>query len=112
MPTTPPNPLPPPFPRIVSPANDILLDDAGHRTIDLFSGNGAAFLGHAQPAIAHAIKQQLDQLWIVGGLESPILQKARDAIAAYFPGHHVAGLYSTGMEAAEFAMRIDRAHTR
>lgn len=100
------------LPRIVSADNDLLVDATGHCLIDLFSANGAALLGHAQPAIAAAVKAQLDAVWLTGGLPTPALDAARAAIEAVLPASLAcAGLYSTGMEAAEFAMRIARVHT-
>lgn len=100
------------LPRIVSACNDLLVDAAGHRLIDLFSANGAAFLGHAHPRIAQALKQQLDAVWLTGGLPTDAGDAARQALEARLPsGLRLAGLYTTGMEAAEFAMRMARVHT-
>ncbi len=100
------------LPRIVSARNDLLIDAAGHRLIDLFSANGAAFLGHAHPRIAQALKQQLDAVWLTGGLPTDAGDAARQALQACLPSQlHLAGLYSTGMEAVEFAMRMARVHT-
>jgi acetylornithine/succinyldiaminopimelate/putrescine aminotransferase len=100
------------LPRIVSARNDLLIDAVGHRLIDLFSANGAAFLGHAHPRIAQALKQQLDAVWLTGGLPTDAGDAARQALEARLPsGLRLAGLYTTGMEAAEFAMRMARVHT-
>jgi acetylornithine/succinyldiaminopimelate/putrescine aminotransferase len=100
------------LPRIVSASNDVLIDDTGHRLIDMFSANGAALLGHAHPAIAAGVRAQLDSVWLTGGLPTPVLDVARTAIEALLPEPLCfGGLYSTGMEAAEFAMRIARVHT-
>ncbi len=100
------------LPRIVSAENDLLIDATGHRLIDMFSANGAALLGHAHPRIAAAIKTQLDAVWLTGGLPTPAFDRARDAVELLFPATHgLAGIYSTGMEAAEFAMRLARIHT-
>ncbi len=55
---------------------------------------------------------QLQQVWITGGLPSGIYAEAKSLIETFFPSSHsVAGLYSTGMEAAEFAIRIGRSTT-
>lgn len=98
--------------RIVWAENDTLIDDAGHRLIDMFSANGAALLGHAHPKIAAAIKVQLDGVWLTGGLLTPAYDLAKTALESFLPpGLGLAGLYSTGMEAAEFAMRMARVHT-
>lgn len=98
--------------RIVSATHDTLTDASGHRLIDLFSANGAAFLGHAHPGIAAAIKAQLDGVWLTGGLPTPAHDQAKAALEALLPASlGLAGFYTTGMEAAEFAMRMARVHT-
>ena len=51
---------PMPLPRIVGGANDILVDADGHRCIDLFSGHGTVWLGHATPRIAAALHQRVE----------------------------------------------------
>jgi 4-aminobutyrate aminotransferase-like enzyme len=98
--------------RIVSATHDTLTDASGHRLIDLFSANGAALLGHAHPHIAEAIKAQLDGVWLTGGLPTPALDLAKATLEAMLPDRlGLAGFYTTGMEAAEFAMRMARVHT-
>jgi acetylornithine/succinyldiaminopimelate/putrescine aminotransferase len=99
-------------PRIVRAANDVLFADDGATYIDLFTAHGTTFLGHAEPHLAARIGEQLQNVWLTGGLETPIAVQARTQIEAWFPASHgVAGLYSTGMEAAEFALRFARATT-
>lgn len=98
--------------RIVSATHDTLTDASGHRLIDLFSANGAALLGHANPLIAEAIKAQLDGVWLTGGLPTPAHDLAKATLEALLPDSlGLAGIYTTGMEAAEFAMRMARVHT-
>lgn len=98
--------------RIVSATHDTLTDARGHRLIDLFSANGAALLGHVHPGIAAAIKAQLDGVWLTGGLPTPAHDQAKAALEALLPATlALAGFYTTGMEAAEFAMRMAREHT-
>jgi acetylornithine/succinyldiaminopimelate/putrescine aminotransferase len=100
------------LPRIVSAEHDILIDSAGNRLIDLFSANGAALLGHSHPRIAAAIKSQLDSVWLTGGLSTPVYDQAEAALQSLLGQDlRVAGFYSTGMESAEFAMRMARVHT-
>lgn len=90
-------------------ANDILVDAQGRHYIDLLSAYGAALLGHAHPAIASSIAMQLDRLWLAGGFATPGYQEAADALARHFPeNYQLAGLYSSGMESAEFALRVAR----
>ncbi len=100
------------LPQIVSAENDILIDDEGRHVVDLFSANGTAWLGHCNPAISKAVAEQLQRVWITGGLGTATFTQAKAAIEDCFPpSHQLAALYSTGMEAAEFAIRIARAAT-
>ena len=92
--------------------NDLLYAEDGQCYVDLFSAHGAVFLGHAEPSIARAIAQQLERIWLAGGLDTPLTSVARSAVESFFPGDFaLAGLYSTGMEAAEFALRFARVIT-
>jgi acetylornithine/succinyldiaminopimelate/putrescine aminotransferase len=92
--------------------NDLLYAEDGRTYIDLFSAHGAVFLGHAEPIIARAIAQQLDRIWLAGGLDTPLTSLAKDVVESFFPGDYaLAALYSTGMEAAEFALRFARVTT-
>lgn len=43
-----------------------LADSAGKTYLDFLGGIGAASLGHANPVVARAIKDQLDRVWQVG----------------------------------------------
>ena len=104
----------PPVPRpvIARAQNDLLIDDHGRQFIDLFSAHGTTWLGHSNKLIADQIAQQLSQVWITGGLGSLPAAQARESLATFFPpSHHAVGLYSTGMEAAEFAIRFARVTT-
>jgi acetylornithine/succinyldiaminopimelate/putrescine aminotransferase len=95
--------------RIARAENDLLIDEDGRAYIDLHSGHGAAWLGHANSRIAAGIVEQLHKVWITGGLETPVHAEARALVESYFPAtHRLATFYSTGMEAAEFALRVAR----
>jgi 4-aminobutyrate aminotransferase/(S)-3-amino-2-methylpropionate transaminase len=99
-------------PCIVRAVNDLLLAEDGRQYIDLFTAHGTTWLGHANPAIAARIAAQLGQVWLTGGLETPASRAAASALEAWFPAsHRLAALYSTGMEAAEFAIRVARVAT-
>src|SRR5690349_22551551 len=92
---------------IVRGANELLYSASGERYIDLFTGSGTVLLGHAHPAIAAAIGEQLTRVWNTGLLRTPVRDEATAAIESFFePSYHLAALYSTGMEAAEFAIRV------
>ncbi len=97
------------LPRIIRADNDVLVADDGRRYIDLFSAHGSALLGHSNPGISDAIAEQLRRVWITGGLETAAGGEAKTSVEEWFPpSHRLAALYSTGMEAAEFAIRIAR----
>ena len=98
--------------RITRAENDLLFDHNDVPLIDLFSGNGTAWLGHANERINERLAAQLKLIWITGGLETQVHKDAVSAIERLFPSSHkVGGLYSTGMEAAEFAIRVARVVT-
>jgi acetylornithine/succinyldiaminopimelate/putrescine aminotransferase len=98
--------------RISRAENDRLFDEEGRSYIDLFSAHGTAWLGHADPDIAEAIASQLGRVWVTGGLETDVAAQARALVEGFFPpSHRLAALYSTGMEAAEFALRVARTAT-
>lgn len=99
-------------PHIARAFGDALFDDQGREYIDLFSANGVAWLGHGRPAIVEAVARQLSAVWTTGSLNTPAREAALTAIDAWFGnGYRTAGLLSTGMEAAEFALRIARVAT-
>jgi acetylornithine/LysW-gamma-L-lysine aminotransferase len=92
--------------------NDLLFDAAGDRYIDLLSGGGTTFLGHANPAIVAAVRSQLDRVWTTGQIRTPVYRAAKENVEALFPPEYrVACFYSTGMEANEFALRVARVAT-
>lgn len=104
----PPDLLPQPF-CVSRGANDLLFTEDGKPYIDLLSGSGTAFLGHANPAIARTLKEQLDALWNTGAVPTRLGSEAGAAVEEFFPpSHRLAMLYSTGMEAVEFALRVAR----
>lgn len=92
--------------------NDLLFDESGRAYIDLFSANGTAWLGHSHAGIAAAVQAQLGQIWNTGALANRVRDEATRAVEAWFPkSHHLAGFFSTGMEAAEFSLRMARIAT-
>src|SRR3984957_19068593 len=97
---------------IVRAENDRLFDEQGRSYIDLFSAHGTTWLGHANRAIAAELSAQLEKVWITGGLPSAVHDEAKKAVESWFPEtHSLAAFYSTGMEAAEFALRLARSAT-
>jgi acetylornithine/succinyldiaminopimelate/putrescine aminotransferase len=98
--------------RIARAKNATLVDEQGKEYVDLHSGFGAAWLGHANPEVGERIAEQLQQVWLTGTLETSVVVQARSALDACVPpSHRTVVLYSTGMEAAELAIRIARATT-
>ncbi|MEQ9410471.1 MAG: aminotransferase class III-fold pyridoxal phosphate-dependent enzyme [Fuerstiella sp.] len=92
--------------------NDVLVGSDGTHYIDLFSAFGATFLGHVNPQVTAVVRRQLDKLWMIGAISTPIREEAARLVNGFFPDtHQLAGLYSTGMEAAEFAIRHARVTT-
>ena len=99
-------------PCIVRSVNDLLFAADGQRYIDLFSAHGATILGHCHPGVVAEVAAQLERVWLTGGLDSEVLAQTHADIESFFPSsHRVAALYSTGMEAAEFALRVARVAT-
>ena len=98
--------------RIARAANDLIFDEEGRRYIDLFVSVGTAWLGHCHPAVTAAVAEQLGRVWMTGTLETAARAEARALLGSFFPATHEAvALYSTGMEAAEFALRLARVAT-
>ena len=95
--------------RIARAENDILFTEDGQRCIDMFSAHGTTWLGHANRDITAPVAEQMEKVWVTGGLETPVSIEAKVMVESFFPSsHELCGLYSTGMESAEFAIRIAR----
>ena len=100
-------------PTIIKARNATLWDDVGNRYIDLFSAHGTTWMGHANEPIATAVAKQLTRVWNTGALPTDSRLQATASLAQFFPEKYsVAGFYSTGMEAFEFATRVARHTTR
>jgi 4-aminobutyrate aminotransferase-like enzyme len=97
---------------IVGARNERLFDAAGREYIDLCAGYGSVWLGHNHAGVNGALSAQLERYAAPGYLPFEALEQARRALAAFIPhGHFVGGIYSTGMEAMETAVRAACAHT-
>lgn len=108
----PPDTLPPGF-CITSGANDVFVTSDGKQYIDLLSGSGTVFLGHGNRAIARRLQSELESVWNVGALRTRARDQAWAAVESFFPdSYELAVMYSTGMEAVEFAIRVARQATR
>ncbi|MDP6538131.1 MAG: aminotransferase class III-fold pyridoxal phosphate-dependent enzyme [Planctomycetota bacterium] len=88
---------------------DLLFDAEGGAYLDLLSGGGTVLLGHCRPAIVDALRTQADTLWNTGAVPVDVRAEASAALERFLPGAlRPAVFYSTGMEAAEFALRLAR----
>src|SRR5439155_1457275 len=74
--------LPPQF-CVTHGANDLLFTEDGKQYIDLLSGSGTVFLGHANPAIAGAVTLQLDALCGTGAVPTSVGYEARSAVEEF-----------------------------
>ncbi|MSP66983.1 MAG: aspartate aminotransferase family protein [Alphaproteobacteria bacterium] len=88
-----------------------LEDVDGNWHIDYVCGAGSQILGHAHPAVAGAIAEQLTQgHQYYGTLNEPILKLAEELVAA-IPCAEKVMFTTTGSEATFFSMRLARAFT-
>jgi acetylornithine/succinyldiaminopimelate/putrescine aminotransferase len=89
-----------------------LRDEQGREYVDLCAGYGTVWLGHNHPAVNDALAAQLGRYAAPGYLPVAAVDDARAALAPFLPqGHVLGGIYSTGMEALEVAIRVAWAHT-
>jgi len=90
----------------------ILHTQDGRRIVDLATGFGAAFLGHAHPGVTARLQAQAGRLLASGRQPTEGESPVAALLAAVVPrGLRPAGVYSTGMEVTEFALRIAATHT-
>lgn len=91
---------------IVGARNERLFDAQGREYIDLCAGYGSVWLGHDHPEVRRALAAQLEAYAAPGYLPFEALERAHAALQPFIPaGHFVGGIYSTGMEAMETALR-------
>jgi acetylornithine/succinyldiaminopimelate/putrescine aminotransferase len=84
----------------------------GRMLIDLMNGFGAVFMGHAHPRVIERVDAAMRTIWACGRLRTPVLAEAITRVGELLPqGLVPAGFYSTGMEVAEFALRLAAART-
>lgn len=99
-------------PLIASARGATLVGRDGREYLDLSMGYGSVWLGHADPAVTRALSEQLARYAAPGYLSSGALEAAEAAFAPLLPpGYFLGGIYSTGMEAVEAALRAAWAHT-
>lgn len=89
-----------------------VVDEKGRQYLDLCAGYGSVWLGHRSAPVDRALAAQLETYAAPGYLPFGGLESAHTALEAWIPADHVVGgIYSTGMEAIEVAMRAAWAQT-
>ena len=102
-----------PMKTIVSAQNATIYNDDGSTHIDLLGANGTILLGHCHPSVVKELAEQSQKVWITGRLNTNTRLLAKELVEKIIPqNYYVSGFYSTGMEAAEFALRASRVLTR
>jgi acetylornithine/succinyldiaminopimelate/putrescine aminotransferase len=99
-------------PLIATARGATLVGRDGREYLDLSMGYGSVWLGHADPAVTRALSEQLARYAAPGYLPSGAFEAAEAAFSPLLPqGYFLGGIYSTGMEAVEAALRAAWAHT-
>ncbi len=87
--------------------NEFLYAMDNQKYIDLITGFGAVFMGHSNPSIVQHVQQQLNKVWTTGKIPVSLIEEATALTEEFLPESlKLAGFYSTGMEAVEFALRV------
>ena len=93
-------------PVIVSAKDEWLRGRDGREYLDLSMGYGSVWLGHGDESVLRALTAQLARYAAPGYLPTETLDAAVAALSRFLPDtHFVGGIYSTGMEAVEAALR-------
>lgn len=100
--------------RIVRGYMQYLWDDQGRRYLDCNTNHGVAFLGHANPYIAEAVRRQLEEVWAVPlNFSTPARERFISAFSRLLPSKFgVVFLQNTGTEAVETAIKMAKKITR
>ncbi|MGG8270682.1 bifunctional succinylornithine transaminase/acetylornithine transaminase [Klebsiella sp. 141161] len=92
----------------VKAAGSRVWDQQGKEYIDVAGGIAVNALGHANPALANALKAQLDRLWHIGNgyTNEPVLQLAKTLVESTFADKIF--FCNSGAEANEAALKLAR----
>ncbi|HBQ2428240.1 TPA: bifunctional succinylornithine transaminase/acetylornithine transaminase [Klebsiella aerogenes] len=92
----------------VKAAGSRVWDQQGKEYIDVAGGIAVNALGHANPALANALKAQLDKLWHIGNgyTNEPVLQLAKTMVESTFADKIF--FCNSGAEANEAALKLAR----
>jgi glutamate-1-semialdehyde 2,1-aminomutase len=86
-------------------------DIDGNEYVDCLVGNGSCILGHADPKVVKAVKEQLDSGLTVS-LESELSIQVANLLHEMIPSARSVKLSNTGTEAVMHAFQIVRGYTR
>jgi len=87
-----------------------ITDVSGNRYIDYMLGSGPMILGHAHPAVAAAVREQLERGTSYLMVSEPAVRLA-EAVVAAVPCAEKACFHGSGSESTFFALRMARAFT-
>lgn len=87
-----------------------LEDIDGNDYVDLVLGLGPVLVGHNEPLVREALKQQIDNALILGG-ETPLTLELADRLRHWIPCADHIVFTNTGSEAVQVALRVARAKT-
>jgi 4-aminobutyrate aminotransferase / (S)-3-amino-2-methylpropionate transaminase / 5-aminovalerate transaminase len=102
------------FPAAISEARGALLTDVdGNRFIDLAGGVGVLNVGHSDPEVIGAAREQLERFVHTDYTVAPyaIYGELAERLAGLVPGGEKAAFFNSGAEAVENAIKIARAYT-
>jgi 4-aminobutyrate aminotransferase / (S)-3-amino-2-methylpropionate transaminase / 5-aminovalerate transaminase len=102
------------FPAAISEARGALLTDVdGNRFIDLVGGVGVLNVGHSDPEVIGAAREQLERFVHTDYTVAPyaIYGELAERLAGLVPGGEKAAFFNSGAEAVENAIKIARAYT-
>jgi len=99
------------YPRFVKEAKGSHLTDVdGNQFIDYHLAFGPVILGHANPVVNSAVKEQLDR-GVVHGLNQEVEVELSEKIAKHVPCAEMVRILNTGSDATSAAVRMARIYT-
>jgi len=102
------------FPAAISEARGALLTDVdGNQFIDLAGGVGVLNVGHSDPEVIGAAREQLERFVHTDYTVAPyaVYGELAERLAGLVPGGEKAAFFNSGAEAVENAIKIARAYT-
>lgn len=100
--------------RIVRGEGQYVWDVNGVKYLDCHAGYGVAFLGHRNPSVVKAVKEQLDRIMILStAFDTDIREEALAALERIAPKTYSYTFFlNSGSEAIDFALKIARKVTK